>query len=82
MIKAFKGGGGVGGGHDHNFVVFDLIIITIGTGRKLAFATSLLLRNYEAITCMFADMKAFSLRHLLLPNPLTDFVEICVGEVN
>ena len=48
----------------HNFVVIALMIIKFGTGIKLdvfypmltkMFVTSLLLRNYNVITCILAE---------------------------
>ena len=48
----------------HNFVVIALMIMKFGTGVKLdvfytmvtkKFMTSLLLRHYDAITCILAD---------------------------
>ena len=48
----------------HNFVVIVLMIMKFGTGVKLdvfytmvtkKFVTSLLLRNYDVITCILAD---------------------------
>ena len=55
--------GGGGGGH-HNFVVIAPMIIKFGTGIKLDvfytmatknFVISLLLRNYDVITCVLVD---------------------------
>ena len=59
--------GGGGGGEDedphHNFVVIALMIMKFGTGIKLdvfytmirkKFVTSLLLRNYDSMTCTLA----------------------------
>ena len=57
------GGGGHEGPH-HNFVAIALMIMKFGTGVKLdvfytmvaqKFVTSLLLRHYDVITCIFAD---------------------------
>ena len=56
------GGGGVRPPH-HNFVVIAPIIMKPGTGIKLdvfytmvkKFVTSLLLGNYDVITCILAD---------------------------
>ena len=62
-------GGGEGEGDDvpsphHNFVVIASVIIKFGTCMKLdvfytngnkKFVTSLLLRNYDVITCILAD---------------------------
>ena len=57
----------MGGGHEvphHNFVVIAPMIIKFGTGVKLdvfytmvtkKFVKSLLLRNYDVITCILAD---------------------------
>ena len=60
-----------GGGHEghkgphHNFVVIALMIMKFGTGIKLdvfytmvtkEFVTSLLLRDYDVITCILTDM--------------------------
>ena len=65
-----RGGGGGGSrwgiirAHHHNFVVIVLMIVKFGTGMKLdvfytviakEFMTSLLLRNYDVITCILAD---------------------------
>ena len=50
---------------DHNFVVIAPTIIKLGTDIKLdvfytmatkKFVTSLLLRNYDVITCILADV--------------------------
>ena len=59
------------GGHEgspfHNFVVIASMIMKFGTGIKLdvfytvvtkKFVTSLLLRNYDVITCILADAYA------------------------
>ena len=52
---------------DHNFVVIAPMIMKFGTGIKLdvfytlvtkTFVTSLLLRNYDVITCILADARA------------------------
>ena len=57
------GGRGDEGPH-HNFVVVALMIMKFGTGFKLdefytmvtkKFVTTLLLRNYDVITCILAD---------------------------
>ena len=46
----------------HNFVVIGPMIMKFGTCIKLdvfytkTFVTSLLLRNYDVITCIFADV--------------------------
>ena len=59
-------GGGEGGdeGPNHNFVVIAPMVIKFGTGIKLdvfctlvteTFVTSLLLSNYDVITCLLAD---------------------------
>ena len=57
------GGGGMRAPH-HNFVVITLMIMKFGTGVKLdvfyttvtkKFVTSLLLRNYDVITCILSD---------------------------
>ena len=58
-----KGGGGGGGGDEglhQYFVVIDPMIMKFGTGIKLnsgkeRFVMSLLLRNYDVITCILAD---------------------------
>ena len=51
-------------GGDHNFVVIAPMIMKFGTGIKLDvfytivtknFVTSLLLRNYDVLTCILAD---------------------------
>ena len=51
----------------HNFVVMAPMIMKFGTGMKLdvfytmvreKLVTSLLLRNYDVITCILADTKA------------------------
>ena len=63
---SYKRGGGVGGirALHHNFVVIAPMIIEFGTGIKVDifytmvtknFATSLLLRNYDVITCILDD---------------------------
>ena len=53
------------GGGDHNFVVTASMIMKFGTSIKLdvfctmirnIFVTSLLLRNYDVITCILADV--------------------------
>ena len=61
------GGGGGEGGHEgpyHNFVVIAPMIMKFGTGIKLdvlytivtkKFVTSLLLHNYDVITCILAN---------------------------
>ena len=61
---------GGGGGHEgphHNLVVFARMIMTFGTGINLdvfytmtpkKFLTSLLLRNYDVITCILAHAYA------------------------
>ena len=63
----FIGRGGGGGGMrapHHNFVVFAPMITKSGTAMKLdvfwtlatnSFVTSLLLRNYDVITCILAN---------------------------
>ena len=57
-------GGGWHKGPHHNLVVIAPIIMKFGTGIKLDvfytmvtkhFVTSLLLRNYDVITCILAD---------------------------
>ena len=57
------GGGGMRAPH-HNFVVITPMIMKFGTGVKLdvfytmvtkTFATSLLLRHYDVITCILVD---------------------------
>ena len=61
-------GAGGGGGHEglrhHNFVVITPMIMKFGTGIKVdvcytmvakEFATSLLLRDYDIITCILAN---------------------------
>ena len=57
-----------GGGHEsphHNFVVFAPMIMKFGTGVKFdvfyrivtkEFVTSLLLRHYDVITCILANL--------------------------
>ena len=64
-------GGGGGGGEGmraphHNFVVIARMIMKFGTGLKLdvfytmvtkQFVTSLLLRQYDVITCILADVQ-------------------------
>ena len=60
------GGGGWGGMRPHhNFVVIAPMIMKFGTGVKLdvfytivtkRFVTSLLLRHYDVITCILADV--------------------------
>ena len=56
------GGGGGGGAAYHNFVVIAPMIMKFGTGMKLdvfyTMATKhlLLLRNYDVITCILADV--------------------------
>ena len=59
---------GGGGGHDtphHNLVAITLVIMKFSTDMKLdlfyttvtkKFVTSLLLRNYDVITCILADI--------------------------
>ena len=51
----------------HNFVAIALMMMKFGTGTKLdvfytvvtkTFVTSLLLRSYDVITCIFADPQA------------------------
>ena len=51
--------------HHHNFVVIALMVMKFGTGVKLdafytmvtkKFVTSLLLRHYDVITCILADL--------------------------
>ena len=58
------GGGGMRAPH-HNFVAIALMIMKFVTGVKLdvfytmvrkKFVTSLLLRHYDVITCILADM--------------------------
>ena len=53
-----------GGGGHHNFVVIAPVIMKFGTGIKLdvfytmvtkTFVTSLLLHNYDVITCILTD---------------------------
>ena len=68
--SVMRGGGGGGGRHNashHNFVVIDLMIKKFVRGIKLdvfyimvskKFVMSLLLRNYDAITCILADGRA------------------------
>ena len=62
-LSVMGGGGGTRVPH-HNFVVIAVMIMKFGTGIKLdvfytmvtkTFVTSLLLRNYDVITCMLAD---------------------------
>ena len=66
-------GGGGGGGHDahHKFVVVALMIMKFGRGITLdvfytmvsrKFVTSLLLRNYDVITCILADGRSQNFR--------------------
>ena len=59
-------GGGIRAPH-HNFVVIALMIMKFGTGIKLdvfytmvrkKFVTSVLLRNYDVITCILANAEA------------------------
>ena len=60
------GGGGIRASH-HSFVVIAPMIMKFGTGIKLDvfhtkvtknFVTSLLLRNYDVITCILVDTLA------------------------
>ena len=60
-------GGGWHEGPHHNFVVIARMIMTFGTGVKLdefytvvtkTFVKSLLLRHYDVITCILADVYA------------------------
>ena len=63
-----------GGGHDvphHKFVVIAPMIMKFGRGVKLdvfytlvskKFVTSLLLRNYDIITCILADDRSLNFR--------------------
>ena len=63
--QLWGGGGGGGEGYEgphHNFVVIDPMIMKFGTGIKLdvfytneKFVSSLLLHNYDVITCILAD---------------------------
>ena len=62
--SVIRGGGGGHEGPNHNFVVIAPMIMKFGTGIKLdvfytmvtkQFVTSLLLRNYDVITCILAD---------------------------
>ena len=68
LARAFFGSSVLGGGgHDaphHNFIVIALMIMKFGTGMKLdilhtmvrkKFVTSLLLHNYDVITCILVD---------------------------
>ena len=62
------------GGHDvphHKFVLIALMIMKFGRGIKLdvfytlvskKFVTSLLLRNYDVITCILADDRSLNFR--------------------
>ena len=62
----------------HNFVVIAPMILKFGTGIKLdvfytmtteKFVTSLLLRNYDIITCILADTRP-KFWTLVTPTPL------------
>ena len=64
LPSVMRGGGGDEGPPHHNFVVIVLMIMKFGTGIELdvfytmatkKFVTSLILRNYDLITCILAD---------------------------
>ena len=81
------GGGGLEGPH-HNFFVIAPMIIKFGTVINLGvfyrmvtrkFVTSLLLRNYDVITCIL--LVGLNFRCSQLPSPFTDLTEIGYLEV-
>ena len=60
LTVSYAGGGGGMRAPHHSFVVIALMIIKFGTDIKLdvfykKLVTSLLLRNYDVITCILAD---------------------------
>ena len=65
-------------GPHHNFVVIALMIMKFGTGMKLdvfyttvtrKFVMSLLLRNYDVITCILANTCSPEFQMLVTPKP-------------